>query len=234
MRVLVLRAGPDAQRTARRLAALGHQPIVAPLIEIIDARAKAPAARFDALVATSSHGLENLDAGFDVLRQIPLFVVGERTASLARARGFLHVKAVARDATALLRVLLSHLGAGDSALYLAGLPRKPTIEIGLKRAGCNVEALVIYESRAADRLPRQAEAAVRAGEIDAALHYSRRSAALFLELVRKAGVEKQASELVHAVISNEACAPLRGFATRLRVAAKPEETDLLAALDDKT
>lgn len=234
MGVLVLRAAMQAECTAARLMRLGREPVLAPLLEIVATHAPAPSSTYDVLMATSRHALETLSFDAEALCGLKLFAVGERTAAAARARGFLNIGAVAKDASSLLNDLLGSPNRWSRALYLAGLSRRPDIELGLKQAGRHVDVLVTYEARAASNLPSRVVEMIRTSEIEAALHYSQRSAALFVKLVRDAGLETPASKIIHVAISQNAAAPLRGFACDLRVAASPDEASLLATLAEKS
>ncbi len=94
-----------------------------------------------------------------------------------------------------------------------------------------METLVVYEARAESALTEAAIAAIRAGDIDAALHFSRRSAAIFLDLARAAGVAGDLAAIVHVCISGDAAVPLLDAGLPVRVAATPDSAGLFAALE---
>ena len=80
--------------------------------------------------------------------------------------------------------------------------------------------------------PEAAVEALRRGEVDAALHYSPRSAQTFLSLAGAAGLTEQALALPQVALSAEIAAPLIGAgAGTVLVAEHAEEAALLAALD---
>ena len=80
-------------------------------------------------------------------------------------------------------------------------------------------------------LPRQASEAFMANRISAVLHYSRRSAQAFLETVRADGIEISALAVPQCCISAAVAAVLHDAgATKVVVAARPDETALLEAL----
>ena len=87
MKVLVVRAIEDARRTAARLAARGHEAILAPVLDIRPLPHEIPEGAFDALIATSAHAVTGaLPEG---LIDVAIFVVGERTAAAAARAGAL-------------------------------------------------------------------------------------------------------------------------------------------------
>ena len=79
----------------------------------------------------------------------------------------------------------------------------------------------------ADGVPRHPPA------VDAALHYSRRSATLFVAAVAGAGLADRLPGMLHAAISPDAAEPLRaGGARRIAIAAEPSESALLRVFAD--
>lgn len=224
-RVLVTRARDDAERTAEKLRRLGHAPMIAPVTEIVATGAPIPCGPFDALLATSARALRH--AGDDVARLAdrPLFVVGARTAEAARARG-LHVEASAPDVAALIALLRERFDRPRRFLYLAGRDRKDTLESFARASGHEVTAVETYRAQEVSALPADALAALGRGEIDAVLHYSTRSAALFLALTKG-----RVDEIAHLALSEDVAGVLRAAGcANVRAAPAPEEESLLGAL----
>lgn len=118
MKVLVVRAAEDARRTASRLAAAGHEAIVAPVLDIRDLDFAPPAGPFDAVVASSAHAFGRPERLADI-RSLPVHAVGARTAEAAREAGFQAAPIVAANAAELAAKARAAL-AGARVLYLAG------------------------------------------------------------------------------------------------------------------
>lgn len=231
MRVLVTRPREQAERTAERLVALGHDPFLAPLLTIERTPEPEPPGPFDALLVTSRNAIPPLEASQAIGRGVPLFAVGPRTADLARNAGFTDVREAAGDATSLARLVEGSLRCGARLLHVAGRDRKPEPEAMLRQAGFTVETWVAYEATAAERLPEVLTAALREGALDAALHYSRRSAEILLSLADRALIGPHLPQLWHACLSPDVAAPLEEHGlTRLIVAPRPDEASLLATL----
>ncbi|MDB5568934.1 MAG: uroporphyrinogen synthase, partial [Hyphomicrobiales bacterium] len=116
-------------------------------------------------------------------------------------------------------------------LYLAGRDRKSALEDRLAAAGYGLCVHVVYAADAVPALPAALADAIRTGRAQAAIHYSRRSAAVFCDLVARAGLEAAARRLRHAAISPDAARGLAALAPPdLRIAAAPNEAALLDAL----
>jgi uroporphyrinogen-III synthase len=225
----MLRARDDAARTAEKLRALEFEPVLSPVLEIAATGAQPPQGAYDAILASSAKGVE-LARGADAFKALPLHAVGERTAHAARMRGW-RVDIVAGNAEAILPLLLARYRRPAHFLYLAGRDRQPVLEAGLKAAGHRVAAVEVYEARAAKALSQEAVDAIAAGEIDAVLHYSRRSAEIFLALAKGAGILEKARAALHFALSQEVAQPLVDENIRdVGVAERPDEEHLLEAL----
>lgn len=226
-RVLVLRAREDAERTASRLRAMGFTPLLSPVLEIVGTGAAIPRGPFDAVLATSAKGLEFCAAPGE-LRSLPLHAVGARTAQIARELGW-RPDLFAGDARALLPLILARHVTPARFLYLAGRDRQNELETGLRAAGHDVTIVETYEARAATALAPAALEALAKGEITAALHYSRRSADIFVKIARDAGLTNALGEIDHLALSSDAATPL----PRARIAERPDEGHLLRLLQNR-
>lgn len=223
MRILLTRPEADARKSAKALAARGHTCVIAPLFEIAQTAAPQPTGSFTALVATSAHAFESELTG---LSHLPLHVVGERTAEAAKRKGF-SVAHVGSDGES----LAAKIGTGaEHFLYLAGRERRPELEALLTAAGHHVTPWEIYETRSATHFPDAARTALAAGSIDAVLHFSTRSAALYRRLAREAGCERNALQPTQIAISARAARELDG-ATRIAIAPTPDLAGLISALE---
>ena len=235
MLVLLTRALDEAMRTAAKLETSGHRAILSPVLEMVPTGAEWPAGVIDGVLATSSQAFELFSDAPDwplpeARRLLPLFLVGARTQEAARERGFEGRATIASDAKALAASIIADLAASSRLVYLAGRDRKPDLETTLSSAGHRLEVLEVYAAQPADSLDQEAVALVEAGEIGAVLHYSRRSAEIFLDLARQAGLDVSTlSTLTHVAISSDAARPLRDAnIDEVHVAEKPNEQAMLA------
>jgi uroporphyrinogen-III synthase len=90
---------------------------------------------------------------------------------------------------------------------------------------------VIYKARAVASLSDEALDALRNGRVDAAFHFSRRSASIFCNLISAAGLANEARALLHVGISTDAADGLRALLPpRLRVAEAPDEAHMIERL----
>lgn len=228
MRVLVTRPEADGRRTASHLAARGHEAILAPLTAILPVADPPPGGPWDAILLTSSNAVPALAP---VAPRCPVFAVGARTAAAAREAGCGDVREARGDALSLAALVRATLPAGATLLHAAGRDRKEEPERSLRASGFEVRVWETYDARPVATLPDGLCEALRAGRIDAALHFSRRSAGLLVGLVEAAGLLRPFRTLSHLCLSADVAAALDGSAVRIAVAAAPREEALLDLVD---
>lgn len=231
MKVLVTRPRGQAEATARRLAALGHEALRAPVLDVVPTEEPVPAGPFDALLVTSSNAVPALAAERERLSRITAFAVGRRTADQLRVAGFASVEEAAGDSLDLVWLVRASVPSGARLLYAAGRDRKVEPARSLVDAGYDLQVWDCYEAVAARSLPQEAREALRSGQAEVILHYSRRSAALVASLIREAGLGEAVAGTVHLCLSADVAQGLRSLVgIRILIAQRPDEESLLALL----
>jgi uroporphyrinogen-III synthase len=241
MRVLLTRPREDSVPLAARLAEMGLEAVVAPLIEIVplpDAELRLDGVQ--ALLATSSNGVRALAAhrAGAAARRLPLLAVGDATARTAREAGFSDVRVAGGDVDALAALARENLKPQAGRLvHVAGRERAGDLKAALGAYGFTVDLAVLYAAKAATELPAEARAALRAGGLDAVLLYSPRTARIHAELVlAEADALVAAARKLHHVCLSRAVAgaldPLGLDPGRVHVATGPCQQALLRCLGE--
>jgi uroporphyrinogen-III synthase len=228
VRLLVTRPQPDAERTASALRARGHEPIIAPLLRIEalpDAElGGGPWAAILVTSANAAFAIAKHPRGAE-LKNVPVLAVGKRSAQAMRAAGFADVIS---DGSDLARLAAARLKQGVPLLYLAGADRSGDIAGDLAAQNYTVRVAVIYRAVAETALPRAAAEAFARG-VDGVVHFSRRSAAAYVNAAREADLLQAAlTKPRHFCLSAQVAEPLtQAGATGIRIAAVPTEAALL-------
>jgi uroporphyrinogen-III synthase len=235
MAVLVTRPHPDNEATARALRERGFEAVLAPMLRF-EALPLADdlEADFAAVIATSANALRAVEAQLGALLKLPLFAVGEHTASEARRLGFGQVISAEGDAGKLRDLVRKSLKAKKAKrlLYLAGSDLSRDLAGELSESGFEVVTQTTYRMTALSSLSRETRDAFAANEVEAVLHYSQRSARAFLEAARAEGVEITALAVPQCCISANVAAILReAGALQVLAAASPDENALIGALE---
>jgi uroporphyrinogen-III synthase len=235
MRVLVTRAEGDAEKLAARLAERGHHSIIENLMTI---RFRPEAARsfgpfldgVQAILFTSANGVRAF-AEATSRRDFRAFAVGDATAAAARNAGFADVTSADGTVDDLAKLVIGRLKPRNGAVFHAAASvTAGDLQGLLEAAGFSVRRAALYEAVEAERLSDATRQAIAQHEIDAALFFSPRNAATFVRLA--AGLEEGCQHMVAVALSSavaEKLAPLPW--RRVAVAAAPNESALLAALD---
>jgi uroporphyrinogen-III synthase len=240
MVVLLTRPHPDNEDSAARLRARGIEVLLAPMLRFEPiALHDDPKVQYDAVIVTSANALRAIEPQLAESRllKLPLFAVGEHSASTARRMGFRNVISADGDAAALRdRVLKGvrskELRKKSRFLYLAGANPSRDLAGELGAHGLDVVAHTTYRMIALSTLPREVCRAFAANRVQAVLHYSRRSAVAFLEAVRREGIEISTLAVPHCAISGNVASVLHeAGALRVNVAASADENALFEALD---
>lgn len=237
MTILVTRPHPDNEATARALRARGFAALLAPMLRFEPMPLSGNlAGNYGAIIVTSANALRAIEPQLaqSALLKLPLFAVGAHTASAARSLGFTMVISAGGDASALRDCVLGEkrLKKNSPLLYLAGADISRDLASDFAARGRDVMTVVTYRMAKLAHLPREALDAFAANAIGAVLHYSQRSARAFLEAARADGVEISALSVLQCCLSaNVALALREAGATRLQVAATPDENALFAVLE---
>lgn len=213
MRTLaVLRPEPGNSATCARIAAAGGTALALPLFEVRALAWTPPAAeRFDALFLTSANAVRHGGAALMTYRNLPVFAVGEATASAARAAG-LSVAAVGDSDAAALAALADAQGV-QNALHLAG---RDVAQAALPNIAATVP---VYASEPIALTSAQLDSL--AGTV--ALIHSPRAGACLAALV------SDPANIRIAAISPAALAAAGAGWADSRVASRPDDDALIAA-----
>jgi uroporphyrinogen-III synthase len=237
MRLLITRPEPDALRLRALLEDAGHEATVEPLLSVsFEGGDPIEIEGAQALIATSRYALRALKASPHLAeaRHLPLFAVGKATAAEARTIGFETVVTGAGTAPELVAHIVSALDpAAGLVVHLAGDVLAGNLSAELEAHGFRIVQPIVYRMIAAKAFSDDAIEQLGMGEIEGVILMSPRTASVYAELVRKAGLTAQVRELPHFCLSPAIArrlGPLGEVDTR--VAEAPRLEDVLALIDE--
>ena len=237
MRLLVTRPEPDALKLLAILEEAGHEATVEPLLSVsFEGDEPIDLESAQALIATSRNALRALKAGNHVAqaRHLPLFAVGKATAAEARTLGFETVVTGAGTAAELVAHIVSALDpAAGLVVHLAGDVLAGNLSAELEAHGFRIMQPVVYRMIAAKAFSDDAIEQLGMGEIEGVILMSPRTASVYAELVRKAGLTAQVREIPHFCLSPAVARRLEPLGEiDTRVAEAPRLEDVLALIDE--
>lgn len=233
MRALVTRPREDAEGVAAALRKRGIEVQIEPMIEIVPVPdARVVFAGVQAVLATSANGVRALAAA-SAERAVPLLAVGDATARAARAAGFSDVDSAGGDVETLAALARRRLDPGNGALlHVAGSVVAGDLTGVLKAAGFEIRRAVLYRAETRTEVSPTLDRALRDDLIDLSLFFSPRTAATFVTLVRRAGLDAACRRIVAVALSGAVAEDLAGLPWRaVRVAERPEQAAMLAVID---
>ncbi|HRD74602.1 MAG TPA: uroporphyrinogen-III synthase [Hyphomicrobiaceae bacterium] len=235
MRILVTRAAEDAAALATRLEALGHTPVIAPLLEVAYLPEALDLGNAKGLIVTSRYALEALarePAALAAACRRTIYCVGESTGQRARELGAPDVVAGPGTASRLIGMIRSQgVKADGPLLYLSAKEVAVDIAGELRLAGLDVRRQTVYRMVAVRTFKPAVARDLADGRIEAVILMSQRTARIYVELMSSAGLGVAARRVHHLCLSPSvaaALAPLGG--TLVAVAAHPTLDDLLTLI----
>ena len=217
----ITRASPGAEATARRLRAMGFDPVVAPLLEVRGLPARIDLAGVGALAFTSANGVRAF-TDISAERNLRVFTVGAATAEAANAASFAEVISADGDVDALAGTIAAR--AGQGAVLHPGAAQPAGDLVGdLTRRGVTARAVAVYET-----IPAEVPATLLDGlaAIDGVLVYSPRAGRRLAELLGG----RAAPDLRAYCLSPQVAATLEGLAIGPLLAAPLPNEDALLSL----
>lgn len=192
MRLVVTRPEPDAHDLARLLQGRDIEALCVPLLEI-SFRQNVSLLKYlpQAVLATSANGIRALRSHSDYAQfsSLPIYVVGDASASEARASGFDQVYSASGDLAALRALVNKSLKpAQGPLLYVTGSKIAGDLAGQLGGDGFEVIRAVLYDAIAISNLPGILMEAVADGQIDGVILMSPRAAKIWCARVQDASV----------------------------------------------
>lgn len=233
MRILVTRPMEDGEEIAARLAEMGHQALLAPLLAVrfhdgpLLEDSEPDLAEVQAILATSANGIRAL-ARRTARRDFSIFAVGPQTADEARRCGFIEIKNADGDAKALAEAATRWASRKGVLLHVCGEDAPGTLAENLSLRGFKVRRCVLYAIEPATQLSPEVIIALKAGALDAAMFFSPRSARIFGVLADGLPTENLAALCISQATA-QALISL-SFA-RVAVAARPNQAAMLALVE---
>jgi uroporphyrinogen-III synthase len=232
VRLLLTRPQADAERTAAALRALGHSVFVAPLLQIETfADAAIGDGPWSGILVTSTNAARAIahHKALPALLGLPVIAAGHSSSEAMRRMGFRDVVSAAGGEKEVVALAAQRFKAGASLLYLAGADRFGDVAGDLKAYAIAVSTVAVYRAVAAATLPAPGAEALGGG-VDGVLHFSRRSAAAYVDVTLAAGLREHALDKpVQFCLSRQVAAPLaEANARHIRIAREPTEAAMIA------
>jgi uroporphyrinogen-III synthase len=226
MKLIITRPKADAEALVPKLATLGHDALICPLMEIRQrADVQLPDIAIQAVCASSANGLD-ADIDWRRLTHLPFLAVGPQSAEAARRRGFETI-AIAQGGNlqSLATLIAEKLAPATGAvLYLSGQEISGDLAALVRPSDIHVERLIVYD--ALEIVPDHLAQMI--ADANGVLLYSPRAARLWLNAAAAAQADVTAK--LHFCLSQNVAAQLPQLLP-ISVAGTPDESGMMELLD---
>jgi len=229
MRLLVTRPEEDGATFSKALEDRGIASVMAPIMTVrFEDGIALDLDGVQAVLVTSANGVRAL-ARMTRRRDVSLVAVGPATGEAARQAGFANVLVAGGDVERLAALAAATFRPdGGRLVHIAGSVVAGDLQGLLSKAGFRVDRIVAYAAEAGRRLPEAAGEALSDGTLDGVVFFSARTAALFVKLVKEAGLLERLSGIGAFCLSRAVAEALpRGLFGQVLVAERPEGAGLL-------
>ncbi len=233
MRVMVTRPREDSISLQRALLKRGVEVLLEPMLTI----ERLSDHTFDlngvhALIFTSANGVRAFASTCDS-REMPVFTVGDSTASACGDEGFSRITSAGGDVGELEALVRRSCEPRDGRLiHVAANVAAGKLVENLTESGFDVVRIPLYQSTQATTLSDGGRTALQQGRVDAVMFFSPRTATTFVSLMTALGIES-ACRGTDAICLSPAVADRAGKVVwrRVAVASTPSQDALLEALN---
>ena len=233
MRILVTRPGAEGESLAIHLNDIGVDTLLEPLLTVKDRGVNGiKTDGVQAYLATSANGIRALVRTKPDFT-MPLFAVGDATATSARQGGFKTVHSASGDVEALTMLVKDILEPKNGSLiYAAGSSQAGDLLGTLSKLGFNCRQEVLYETLPTRSFSPDTIASIKANTIDVVLLYSPKTAEIFVDLVRKSRLVRSCQTIKAACLSQEVAEKIKGISwNEIVIAREPTHEALMKTLD---
>lgn len=204
--ILITRPKDKALALKKELETLGYKTLIAPLLE--PKPLAAPAIEYQkniTLIFTSSTSFSYLDNIFTTQKKswlnLPIFTIGKATTKAAKNYGFKNIQQGKNNAKNLAEIIKSKNNKNQKYIHLGGKDIAFNIEKTLSKSGLDCSYYPIYKSNRVDILPPHIIDKLYASKISSILFFSARTAAQFLDLIKKHTLETKLANIKFYVLS---------------------------------
>lgn len=232
-RVLLIRPLQDALPLARILKAKGLQPRLYPLFKP-HFLPLPPLTNIQGLIITSKNALRAVRKHHDLMA-IPLYVVGDETARLARLIGFTHVLSASGTSQDLINLILQHAHReGGIFWHLSGESIRGRILKSLRDIGFQAERHIVYQIKDSKDIPPSLCVELQNQHISYAFFFSPRTTKVFANLLKKRGLEKVTRQMTSLCLSKEVAKEAMAFEwKKIWVSPQPTLESLIGYFNEK-
>ena len=226
--VLMTRSIHDGEDARRFCLQNGISTLHIPLTRIEKTYIPCPLSScYDAYIVTSAHAAPFIKELPDYVTR-PIFTVGKKTSDAVHRNGARNIITGLGSAKDMLPLIHEYLPRHSSLLHIAAADHKDEPGKTLMETGFEYNLWTAYKASEITPVPQKLKEALIHGQIDLALHYSRRSAEILKQRVIEEELLEELKKIKHIFISHDASLAIPELnKEQIFIAEYPDEAYLL-------
>lgn len=185
---------------------------------------------YTGLLITSSNALYSIKKSL-ICRDIPIIIVGEKSAQLARNHGFMNILYIGHNIQEILAYMITYY-ANNNFIYLSGLDITTDITAVLKhKANITIKRIIVYRAVAKATFSKKCIASIIDKKITEVLFYSLRTAQIFHSITQKNSLNAFLQGMSAYSLSNKITNYLASFPYKnIHTALQPNADSLFSTI----
>lgn len=187
-----------------------------------------------ALIITSKNAIRAVKE-YEYLKKIPLYVVGDKTAELAKQAGFVNIESASGTNQELMNLIMKKAKRDKGILWhLSGEKVKGNMIELLNTAGFQAKREIVYSIEDAKDLPSSLCLQLKNQIISHVIFCSSRTTTVFINLLKKTMIEKSTCQMISLCLSEDiGKIALSLNWKKLWISPKPNINELMGYFDEE-
>lgn len=193
-----------------------------------------PLMRPQALIISSKNAIRALK-GREELKKVPLYVVGDKTAELAKQTGFVNISNASGTSQELIDLIMKTAERDKGTLWhLSGEKIKGNMIEHLNIAGFKAKRQIVYSIEDVKELPSSLCMQLKNQVFSHVIFCSPRITNVFINLLKKKKIEKSTCQMISLCLSQDIGENALGLKwKKLWISPKPTINDLMRYFDEE-
>jgi uroporphyrinogen-III synthase len=229
MRLILTRPIDDSLYLASIMKSKDHDFLIDPMLEIEFIDNNFDTEEFNCFILTSRYAAHSLLKIYNInkLKNKIFFCIGVATRNILANSGFKNIHHANGTSEDLLKIITNFSRKDNKFLYIRGVDINCDICKILNNSGIYVREEVTYKANPALALSRETVSAIDGNNIDGIIFYSKRTAEIFIDLIKINKLSNKTSIICAYCLSEEIADILRAFNMKVKVAKYPMNDDII-------
>jgi uroporphyrinogen-III synthase len=233
MRLILTRPIDDSLYLASIMKSKDHDFLIDPMLEIEFIDNNFDTEEFNCFILTSRYAAHSLLKIYNInkLKNKIFFCIGVATRNILANSGFKNIHHANGTSEDLLKIITNFSRKDNKFLYIRGVDINCDICKILNNSGIYVREEVTYKANPASALSRETVSAIDGNNIDGIIFYSKRTAEIFIDLIKINKLSNKTSIICAYCLSEDIAGILREFNMEVKVAKYPMNDEIIRLIN---